>query len=123
VVLLRENKKALLFTTYFPHPLLLILLATPCESRSLFWNRLHYQGVLVSKETYYIYLVSKETCYIYLVSKETYPAGACFGIGCTTKASLKGSAENPDKSPLLSSPPSPPPPRTPLPILHMHLLS
>jgi hypothetical protein len=71
VVLLRENKKALLFTTYFPHPLLLILLATPCESRSLFWNRLHYQGVLVSKETYYIYLVSKETCYIYLVSKET----------------------------------------------------
>ncbi len=71
MVLLRENKKALLFTTYFPHPLLLILLATPCESRSLFWNRLHYQGVLVSKETYYIYLVSKETCYIYLVSKET----------------------------------------------------
>ena len=50
------------------------------------------------------------------LARDGMPSGACFGIGCTTKASLKGSAENPDKSVPAPFHPAVPPCSPPFPI-------
>jgi len=50
------------------------------------------------------------------LARDAMPSGACFGIGCTTKASLKGSAENPDKSVPAPFHPAVPPCSPPFPI-------